>query len=357
MHRVKVELGARSYDVVVADGLRGLGAEVAGLGFDRVMLVSESRVDPLWGDATANELDSAGLVVRRIVLPAGEENKTVATWSDCVRQLLEHGADRGAVVVALGGGVLGDIAGFAAACTMRGVAVVQVPTTVLAMVDSSVGGKTAVNHAKGKNLIGAFHQPVLVWAPLEVLRTLPQRERIAGLAELVKVAWLADAPRIAWIRDNAAALVMPESEVLAAAVCAAVQMKADVVALDETEQGWRAVLNLGHTLGHALENVLGYGVILHGEAVSIGMVEEARFAASRGWCDGQLVDELIELLCLLQLPTEWPDVSAERLVHALSLDKKRRGAMLDLPVVSMPGCVRVARLPVDALVTYLNGRS
>jgi 3-dehydroquinate synthetase len=252
--------------------------------------------------------------------------------------------------LALGGGVIGDIAGFSAASTLRGLPFVQLPTTLLAMVDSSVGGKTGVNHPRGKNLIGAFHQPRLVYAAFSSLQTLPEAERIAGMGEVVKTALLGDAALFALLEQHAEALRAGSIAVLAPVVARCVTVKADVVARDERETGWRAVLNAGHTVGHAYETATGHGTLRHGEAVALGLVAEAQWAVENGHCsEVGLPERLTQLHRRLGLPVAPPVVALEKLLTAIRVDKKARGNILQLPVP-----VRVGKMK---LIDFDLGRS
>ena len=354
--RVNVELGERSYPVVLeAGGLDRLGDELRErTSAKRAFVVTDENVAPLWADAAEESLGRAGFEAHRVVLPAGEANKTVATWSGCMDALLAGRIDRGTPVIALGGGVVGDVAGFAAATVLRGVPLVQVPTTLLAMVDSSVGGKTAVDHPAGKNLIGAFHQPTLVFAALGTLETLPRREVRAGLGEVVKTALLGDAALFEVLERDAERLADGDAGALLPVVARCVEIKAAIVAEDEREGGLRAVLNLGHTVGHALEAALGYGTLLHGEAVAVGLLAETRWATRRGWCeDPHLHGRLARLLSRLGLPSAAPGAAPEAVRAALGVDKKRGEGNLRMPVpVRMAQVIRV-EVPLDSLSDLL----
>ena len=348
---ITVELGARSYPVVLEeDGFQGIGAALAAVHRGRrVALVTETTVGPLWADALERELKAASVACLRIELPAGERHKTVATWTACVDALLEAGVDRKTPVLALGGGVLGDIAGFAAATTLRGMPFIQVPTTLLAMVDSSVGGKTGVNHPGGKNLIGAFHQPILVFAALSTLTTLAPEERRAGLGEVVKTALL-DAALFTSLEANAEALADGEPKALAPVIARCVELKAQVVAQDERESGVRAVLNAGHTVGHALEQVLGYGTLRHGEAVGLGLIAETAWAVRAGVClEEDLPRRISRLLGRLCLPSASPKADLRRLEAAMRLDKKTDADKLSLPVAVRVGRMQLVELPLHRM--------
>jgi 3-dehydroquinate synthase len=320
---ITVELGERSYPIFIGSGLLGGGFDLSAhvRGSDCLVVTNET-VEPLYLDALSANL--AGKQLRAISLPDGEAYKTLETVEDILDTLVENGANRDTTVVALGGGVVGDIAGFAAACYMRGVDFIQVPTTLLAQVDSSVGGKTGVNHASGKNLIGAFHQPRAVLIDTDTLKTLPDRELKAGLAEVIKYGAIVDADFFAWIEDNLEALIARDADALAAAVQRSCELKAGIVAEDERESGRRALLNFGHTFGHAIEHCQGYGEWLHGEAVAAGMVMAAQLSAS----DAAVARRIARLLERAGLPSRPPAIAANDLLAAMSLDKKVQGKQL-----------------------------
>lgn len=314
---LKVELGDRSYPIVIGSGLLGGGFGLAEhVGGPDCLIVSNETVAPLYLDALKANL--AGKRVESILLPDGEVHKTIETASTILDRLVESRANRDTTVIALGGGVVGDIAGFAAACYMRGVDFIQVPTTLLAQVDSSVGGKTGVNHAKGKNLIGAFHQPNIVLIDTETLQSLPAREVKAGLAEVIKYGAIADADFFGWLESNVDALLARDALALAYAIKRSCEVKAEVVADDEREAGRRAILNYGHTFGHAIEHCQGYGELLHGEAVAIGMVMAARLSHINE-ADRNRIETLIDKV---GLPVRPPSVGAGKLQAAMGMDKK-----------------------------------
>ena len=320
---LSVDLGDRSYPIVIGSRLLGGNVDVAeyirGPG---CLVVSNETVAPLYGDA----LDAClgGKDVSKIELPDGEAHKTLDTAARIIDRLVEMRAGRDTTVVALGGGVVGDIAGYAAASYMRGVAFVQVPTTLLAQVDSSVGGKTGVNHPGGKNLIGAFHQPALVLIDTETLATLPDRELSAGLAEVIKYGAIADPAFFDWLETNAAALVARDPDVLRAAIRRSCELKAAVVAEDEREAGRRAILNFGHTFGHAIERCQGYGDWLHGEAVAAGMVMAARLSG----LPERDIARLAKLIEACGLPVDPPAIPAGDMLSAMGLDKKVAGGRI-----------------------------
>ena len=320
---ITVELGERSYPILIGSGLLGGGFDLAAYvkGPDCLVVTNET-VEPLYLEALLADLQ--GKEVSAISLPDGEAYKTLETVEDILDTLVENGANRDTTLVALGGGVVGDITGFAAACYMRGVDFIQVPTTLLAQVDSSVGGKTGVNHASGKNLIGAFHQPRAVLIDTDTLRTLPDREFRAGLAEVIKYGAIVAADFFAWLEGNTDALLAREAGALAVAISRSCELKAAIVAEDERESGRRAILNFGHTFGHAIERCQGYGEWLHGEAVAAGMVMAARL----GGGDSAVAERLVALLERTGLPTRPPTLAPADLLAAMGMDKKVQGKRL-----------------------------
>jgi 3-dehydroquinate synthase len=334
---ITVELGERSYPIVIGRGLLGggfnLGEYLAG---GDCLIVSNETIAPLYLDALKANL--SGKSIDTVELPDGEAFKTLDTMSRVLDKLVGAGANRDTTVIALGGGVVGDITGFAAACYMRGVAFIQVPTTLLAQVDSSVGGKTGVNHSLGKNLVGAFHQPRIVLIDTATLDTLPDRELSAGLAEVIKAAAIGDAGFFVWLEDNMAALVGRDPDVLAHAVQRSCEIKAEVVAEDEREAGRRAVLNFGHTFGHAIEHCQGYGEWLHGEAVAAGMV----MAAELSGLDAAATERLRALLVAANLPVAPPAVGSRAMLNAMGMDKKVLDKQLRFVLLDKLGSARVS---------------
>lgn len=314
---IDVSLGDRSYPIAIGTGLLNGGFDLAGFvtGSD-CLIVSNEVVAPLYRDQLLPNL--TGKTITTIDLPDGESHKTIATMQTVLDQLVSTGANRDTTVIALGGGVVGDITGFAAACYMRGVAFIQVPTTLLAQVDSSVGGKTGVNHQNGKNLIGAFHQPRVVMIDIDTLSTLPDRELRAGLAEVIKYGAICDVDFFAWLEENMPALLEKDAEALGYAIARSCELKADIVARDERELGCRAMLNFGHTFGHAIENCLGYGEWLHGEAVAAGMVLAARLSD----IDETDIERLRSLIAAAGLPVTPPSISVDDWKRAMKMDKK-----------------------------------
>lgn len=314
---ISVDLGERSYPIVIGSGLLDGGFDLAKfVSGPNCLIVSNETVAPLYLDRILPNLKGKKIVT--LVLPDGEVHKTVATMQKVLDQLVACRANRDTTIVALGGGVVGDIAGFAAACYMRGVAFIQVPTTLLAQVDSSVGGKTGVNHPEGKNLIGAFHQPQVVMIDIDTLDTLPDRELKAGLAEVIKYGAICDIEFFAWLEQNMPALLAKEPAALIHAVRRSCELKARVVAEDERESGRRAVLNFGHTFGHAIEHCLGYGEWLHGEAVAAGMVMAAELS---GLCESD-VERHRSLIAAAGLPVLPPAIDADNWLRAMGMDKK-----------------------------------
>lgn len=317
LRTINVDLGKRSYPIAIGRGVLGGGYDLKPyLAGPDCLIVSNETVAPLYLDKLKENL--GGSDVESIELPDGEAHKTMETATTVLDKLVASRANRDTTVVALGGGVVGDITGFAAACYMRGVAFIQVPTTLLAQVDSSVGGKTGVNHPQGKNLIGAFHQPRAVLIDIGTLDTLPDRQLKAGLAEVIKYGAIADKRFFTWLEDNMAALLDKDSTALAYAVKRSCEIKAEVVAEDEREAGRRAILNFGHTFGHAIEHCQGYGKWLHGEAVAAGMV----MAAELSGISGRDLDRLRGLVDAAGLPSQPPAIGSQAMLDAMGMDKK-----------------------------------
>jgi 3-dehydroquinate synthase len=306
-------------------------------------------VAPLYGAALEHTLSRIHRNVQLLVLPDGEEYKNWQTLNLIFDALLERGCDRSTVLYALGGGVVGDMTGFAAACYMRGVAFVQVPTTLLAQVDSSVGGKTGINHPLGKNMVGAFHQPQRVVCDLSTLRTLPARELSAGLAEVIKYGPIADMAFLDWIEANVEPLMARDADALAHAVRRSCEIKARVVGSDEREAGLRAILNFGHTFGHAIEAGLGYGEWLHGEAVGCGMVMASELSHRLGLIDAALPERIRALVARAGLPIRGPRMGVDRYLELMRLDKKAQHGQIKFVVIEEPGRAGVRSAP-DALV-------
>ena len=330
MKTLHVELGDRRYPIHIGPGMLGradlLQPQVAGR---QVMVVSNDTVAPLYLERCRAAL--AGLRCETVILPDGERHKTLDTLNDVFTALLEQRFDRGCALIALGGGVIGDMTGFAAACYQRGVPFIQIPTTLLAQVDSSVGGKTAVNHALGKNMIGAFHQPQCVLADTDTLATLPERELSAGLAEVIKYGLIRDQAFLEWLEAHMDALLARDATALSVAIERSCRNKAEIVAADERETGERALLNLGHTFGHAIETGVGYGAWLHGEAVAAGMAMAADLSARLGWLGWDQVERARALLARARLPLEPPsELTPDDFLRLMAVDKKVRGGRLRL---------------------------
>jgi 3-dehydroquinate synthase len=324
----RVRAASRSYDVAIGAGIRhGAADRLRGLGADRIMLVSDENVAPLYAPDVERSFEKAGLRTWTHVLPAGESGKTRDTLAALHDDLATRSADRDVVLIALGGGVVGDVTGFAAATWMRGVRFGILPTSLLAMADASVGGKTAVNLPAGKNLVGAFHQPSFVLVDVVTLETLPEEEFRSGLGEAVKMGVLGDDELFRRLEDETGAVLAREPWITSEIVRRCVRLKADIVERDERETGERRLLNLGHTLGHAIEAAAGYGALRHGEAVAIGTVFAARLAVWRGLLPGRDAERIERLVLGLGLPTEIPDgLDAETLAAFVARDKKQRGA-------------------------------
>ena len=329
MQSLKVELGSRSYPIHIGAGLLTRAELIAGsLRHKRVAIITNVTVAPLHLAPLKRALESAGIEVVVITLPDGESHKNWETLNRIFDALIEHRCERGAALIALGGGVIGDLAGFAAATYRRGVPYIQVPTTLLAQVDSAVGGKTAINHPAAKNMIGAFYQPLLVISDTDTLATLPAREFAAGLAEVIKYGLIRDRKFFDWLESNIARLARREPEALAYAIERSCANKAEVVALDEREDGPRALLNFGHTFGHAIEAGTGYGTWLHGEAVAAGMVLALRLSRELGLAPEDEVRRATALLKAAGLPVQAPNLGPGRYLELMGHDKKVEGGRL-----------------------------
>jgi len=356
MHTLHVELDERSYPVYIGRDLFDdhslLGKHITGT---QVVLVSNDTVAPVYLDRVRAALGERHLITE-VILPDGEQFKTLDTLSQIFDQVMADRHNRSTTFIAVGGGVVGDITGFAAACYQRGVHFIQVPTTLLAQVDSSVGGKTAVNHPLGKNMIGAFYQPQAVLIDTQTLHTLPARELSAGLAEVVKYGLIGDEPFYRWLQADMPKLLAREESALAEAIERSCANKARVVAEDEREAGLRAILNLGHTFGHAIETAQGYGNWLHGEAVATGMLLAARLSANRGWLAGEEVEGLQRLLASMQLPVAPPpEMSPATFIDLMGRDKKVIDGRLRLVLLRAIGeAAIVDDVREDELSTLLN---
>ena len=352
--RVRIDLAERSYDILIGAGLLGREDSYEGLpAGGTAMIVTNTVVAPLYLDRLAATLSRRHVRVLHVVLPDGEAHKDWQTLQLIFDALLASACDRKTVLYALGGGVVGDMTGFAAASYMRGVPFVQVPTTLLAQVDSSVGGKTAINHPQGKNMIGAFYQPLRVICDLDTLKTLPPRELSAGLAEVIKYGPIADMAFLDWIEAHIGELVGRQPAALARAVQRSCEIKAMVVGQDERESGLRAILNFGHTFGHAIEAGMGYGAWLHGEAVGCGMVMAAELSQRLGKVDAAFVARLRALIERAGLPVRGPVIDAAdnagHYIEHMRLDKKAIGGDIQFVVIDGPGKATVCGAP-DAMV-------
>ncbi|MDF7648449.1 3-dehydroquinate synthase [Erwiniaceae bacterium L1_54_3] len=324
MEKITVSLGDRSYPITVAAGLFNDPASFWPLkAGDNAMLVTNETLAPLYLDKLSTLLSQAGVKVDQVILPDGEKYKTLAVMDEVFTALLQKPHGRDTTLIALGGGVIGDLTGFAAASYQRGVRFIQVPTTLLSQVDSSVGGKTAVNHPLGKNMIGAFYQPASVVVDTDCLATLPARELASGLAEVIKYGIILDGDFFQWLEQNLDALLALDEKAMAYCIRRCCELKAEVVAADEREMGLRALLNLGHTFGHAIEAHMGYGNWLHGEAIAAGMVMAARTAERLGQFSSADTDRIIALLLRAGLPVHGPEsMKAEEYLPHMMRDKK-----------------------------------
>jgi 3-dehydroquinate synthase len=335
---VEVQLGDRSYAIGVGSGLLGAPSSYRHLPRAGIaVIVSNDTVGALYAEPLVAALEQHYPKVEIILVADGEAFKTWQTLQAIIDGLVATHADRGSTVFALGGGVIGDLAGFAAACYMRGVSYVQVPTTLLAQVDSSVGGKTGINHPGGKNLIGAFHQPLAVIADVDTLATLPRRELVAGLAEVIKYGAIADDAFLAWIEASLPALIAGDKAALAHAVTRSCRIKATVVAADERESGPRAVLNFGHTFAHAIETGTGHGTWLHGEAVGCGMVMAADLSVRLGLVDPAHAKRIAAVIAAAGLPLRPPELGVGRYLELMRMDKKSSSGVLRFVVLEGPG--------------------
>lgn len=351
MKKLQVALGDRSYPIYIGAGLLNQAELLTKhITSKQVIVVTNTTIAPLYLAAVLNNLPD--FVVETLILPDGEQYKTLDSISQIFDHLLAKKFSRNATLIALGGGVIGDMGGFAAACYQRGINFIQIPTTLLAQVDSSVGGKTGVNHPLGKNMIGAFYQPQCVIADADVLDTLDDRQLSAGLAEVIKYGLIRDAEFFAWLEDNIARLLARDKTALAFAIERSCVNKAEVVAEDETETGVRATLNLGHTFGHAIETGVGYGDYLHGEAVAIGTCRAADLSHRKGWLNAADVERIIALFKSANLPVTPPkQLDAARFIELMTVDKKNIDGQIRLILLEKIG---TATLPVYVDQTLLE---
>ncbi|WP_211442955.1 bifunctional shikimate kinase/3-dehydroquinate synthase AroKB [Collimonas humicola] len=352
---LQVELGERSYPIEIGPSLLADRERIARLiAGKQAVVVTNTVVAPLYLERVSQTLRDAGKSVLEIVLPDGEEEKNWASLMQIFDRLLSAKCDRKTTLIALGGGVIGDLTGFAASAYMRGVPFVQIPTTLLAQVDSSVGGKTGINHPLGKNMIGAFYQPQAVIADTMTLHTLPERELSAGLAEVIKYGAVIDAEFFKWIENNIDKLMARDNAALAYAIRRSCELKADVVRQDEREGGLRAILNFGHTFGHAIESGLGYGKWLHGEAVGCGMVMAADLSHRLGHVTAIDKERVCALVRAAGLPTEAPNLGAQRWLELMQIDKKNEDGQIKFILMKPLGSHLIATAPQEALLATLQ---
>jgi len=355
MKTLHVDLASRSYPIYIGTHLLEQAAlfEPHLKSTTTVFIVSNTTVAPLYAKTLMNTLSQLGKTVRLLELPDGESFKDWQHLQLIFDELLAHGADRQSMIIALGGGVVGDMAGFGSASFMRGIRFIQVPTTLLAQVDSSVGGKTGINHPLGKNMIGAFHQPVAVIADLNTLRTLPPRELSAGLAEVIKHGAIADADFLDWIEANTSALLACDTDAMAHAVLRSCEIKSAVVSADEREGGIRATLNFGHTFGHAIESGLGYGEWLHGEAVGCGMVMAADLSTRLGHISKADAQRLKRIIASMHLPIAPPKLGSQRFMELMQVDKKTEAGQIRYITLGSIGAARIQQVPDSTVIETL----
>lgn len=337
MQTLHVELGDRRYPIFIGSDLNPESLLEPYIKGKQVMIVTNTTVAPLYLEHYLTAIEALGKKVATCILPDGEKYKNIEHLNLIFDALLKAGFNRDATVLALGGGVIGDMAGFASACFQRGVYFIQIPTTLLSQVDSSVGGKTGINHPLGKNMIGAFQQPQVVLADMSQLSTLPDRELSAGLAEVIKYALLGDLDFLVWLEENMDGLVGRDSVLLAEAVYRSCAHKARIVANDEKEQGERALLNLGHTFGHAIESYLGYGIWLHGEAVATGMVMAADLSQRLGWISVEDLERTKKIIQRAHLPVKCPAIPLDEFLAYMAHDKKVLNGQLRLVLMKSLG--------------------
>ncbi len=351
---LNVDLGERSYPIAIGPALLNDSALLARhVHGNKVAIVSNTTVAPLYLERIETGLREAGKHVTTVILPDGEEHKNWSSLMLIFDALLQNKADRKTTLIALGGGVIGDLTGYAAASYMRGVDFIQVPTTLLSQVDSSVGGKTGINHPLGKNMIGAFYQPRAVIADTATLETLPERELSAGLAEVIKYGAVIDLAFFEWIEANIGKLMARDKGALAYAIARSCEIKADVVRQDEREGGLRAILNFGHTFGHAIEAGMGYGAWLHGEAVGCGMVMAADLSQRMGLIDAATVERVRKLIAAAGLPVKAPDLGVAKWLEAMEVDKKNEGGAIKFILMNPLGSSKISNAPHELLLATL----
>jgi 3-dehydroquinate synthase len=351
---LNVDLGERSYPIAIGPSLLNDSALLARhVHGNKVAIVSNTTVAPLYLERIETGLREAGKQITTVILPDGEEHKNWSSLMLIFDALLQNKADRKTTLIALGGGVIGDLTGYAAASYMRGVDFIQVPTTLLSQVDSSVGGKTGINHPLGKNMIGAFYQPRAVIADTATLETLPERELSAGLAEVIKYGAVIDLAFFEWIEANIGKLMARDKGALAYAIARSCEIKADVVRQDEREGGLRAILNFGHTFGHAIEAGMGYGAWLHGEAVGCGMVMAADLSQRMGLIDAETVERVRALIAAAGLPVKAPDLGVAKWLEAMEVDKKNEGGAIKFILMNPLGSPKISNAPHELLLATL----
>ncbi len=344
MEKIRVELGERSYNIIIGNGmLKDIGKTLERFEFSKkAALISNPTVYNLYGKTVSESLKDSGYDLTEALIPDGEEYKSLAFTEKIYEALLKAKIDRKSALIALGGGVIGDITGFAASTYMRGIDFIQAPTTLLAQVDSSVGGKTGVNHPLGKNMIGAFWQPRLVWIDTATLETLPRREFLSGLGEVIKYGVIWDNDFFSYLETNRDKLLRLDIAALTYIIRRSCEIKAEVVSKDERESGLRAILNYGHTIGHAIETVTGYRKYLHGEAVAIGMYMEAKLSQQIGLIDNKEVLRIKALIASYGLPSEMPgEIKANDLIEVMRIDKKTIGGKMHFVLPEKAGSVRI----------------
>jgi 3-dehydroquinate synthase len=343
MQRLNIDLDERSYDILLGSGLLDRVGELLSevLQPSRIILVTHPSLFQLYGDKVLAGFKKQGWTTDIIEVPEGETSKSLHQANIIYDRLLDFNCDRKSVLIALGGGVIGDLTGFVAATYQRGIPFIQVPTTLLSQVDSSVGGKTAVNHPKGKNMIGAFYQPRLVIADLDTLQTLPQKEFRAGLAEIIKYGVISDATLFDYLESNADKILRLDNECLAHIIKTSCAIKAKVVEKDERESHYRMILNFGHTLGHAIEALTGYSQFIHGEAVAIGMIYAAKLSQQSETCQEEVPKRICELVKKCGLPNQWPDLDSQEVIESLYHDKKTMNNKIKFILVKEIGSVEI----------------
>lgn len=355
MQTLTVGLGERSYPIHIGRGLlRQPELLLSHLGRKRAVIISNTTVAPLYLSRVSSLLEQNGIDVLPVILPDGEQYKNQEILNRIFDALLEHRCERSTPLIALGGGVIGDMTGFAAATYLRGVPFIQIPTTLLAQVDSSVGGKTGINHPLGKNMIGAFYQPKVVIADTDTLETLPDEELRAGVAEVIKYGLIRDLPFFEWLERNVEKLLARDAEALQYAIARSCQNKAEVVAADERESGERALLNLGHTFGHAIENGMGYGAWLHGAAVAAGTIMAADLSRRLGWISSSDEERIRSLYVRAQLPLTAPALGKDKYLELMGLDKKVEGGKIRFILLKAIGHAVVSEAPPDLLAQTLE---